>query len=99
MYLVLSVPAAGNAIAAGLTGAAGEISLAPMGGTTAAGDPPDALTAAVAFEPTLTTPQTLSLTVPLANVPAALGTTVNGQTVLDPAKVADLLLVVTYSIA
>ena len=98
MYLVLSVPAAGSAIAAGLTGAAGEISLAPMGGTTTAGDPPDALTAAVAFEPTLTTPQALSLTVPLANVPAALGTTVNGQTVLDPAKVADLLLVVTYSI-
>jgi len=98
MYLVLSVPAAGNTIAASMTGAAGEISLAPMGGTTTGGDPPDALTASVAFEPNLAAPQTLSLTVPLANVPAALATTVNGQTILDPAKVADLLLVITYSI-
>ena len=98
LYLVLSVPTAGNTIAAGLTGAAGEISLAPMGGTTTGGDPPDALTASVAFEPSLAAPQTLSLTVPLANVPAALGTTMNGQTVLDPGKVEDLLLVITYSI-
>ncbi len=98
LYLALSVPAAGNTIAAGFTGSANPISLAPMPGQTTAGEPIDALTASVAFSPGLVTPQTLSLTIPSANVPAALSTTVNGQTVLDPAKVEDVLLVITYSI-
>jgi hypothetical protein len=98
MYLVLSVPAGGDTIAAGLTGTAGGISLAPMAGQTTAGDPIDALTASVAFAPSLAVPQTPSLTVPLANIPADLGTTVNGQTLLDPDKVEDLLLVITYAI-
>ena len=98
LYLALSVPAAGNTIPAGFTGSANPISLAPMPGQTTAGEPIDALTASVAFSPGLVTPQTLSLTIPSANVPAALSTTVNGQTVLDPAKVEDVLLVITYSI-
>jgi hypothetical protein len=98
LYLVLSVPAAGNTIVAGLTGSANPISLAPMTGQTTAGQPINALTASVTFSPALASPQTLTLTIPSANVPAALSTTVQGQAVLDPAKVEDILLVITYSI-
>jgi hypothetical protein len=43
-----------------------------MPGQATAGDPPDALTAAVEFAPSLAVPETPSLMVPLANVPAAL---------------------------
>lgn len=98
LYLVLTVPTEGNTISAGFTGSPGPISLAPMPGQTTAGDPIDALTASVTYAPALAVPQTLSLTVPSADVPAVLSTTVNGQTVLDPAKVEDVLLVITYSI-
>ncbi|HEY4239641.1 MAG TPA: neuraminidase-like domain-containing protein [Kofleriaceae bacterium] len=42
-------------------------------------------------------PQPLVLTVPGANVPTALATTAGGQTRLDPAKVTDLVLVLTYT--
>ena len=90
--------AEGNTIAADFTGSPEQISLAPMPGQTTAGDPINALTASVAFSPGLVTPQTMDLTVPSANVPANLGTTVNGQTVLDPTRVEDILLVITYSI-
>jgi hypothetical protein len=98
LYLVLTVPAEGNTIPADFSGSTDPISLAPMPGQTTAGEPINALAASVAYAPALAVPQTLSLTVPSANVPPALGTTVNEQTVLDPAKVEDVLLVITYSI-
>jgi hypothetical protein len=41
---------------------------------------------------------TLSLTIALADIPAALGVTAGERTLLDPAKVEDVLLVISYSI-
>jgi len=98
LYLVLSVSAEGNTIPADFTGAPSQISLAPVPGQTTAGEPVNALTASVPYSPGLAAPQTLSLTIASADVPGALGTTRSGQAVLDPAKVEDILLVITYAI-
>jgi hypothetical protein len=98
MYLVLSVAASGNTIPATFSGSASPISLAPMPGQTTANTAIDALTAEVTFTPTVSTPQTFTLTINSADIPPGLATTVNGQTVLDPAKVGDILLVLNYSI-
>ena len=97
-YVVLSVPAAGNTIQASFTGVSGSVTLAPVPGQTSAGNPIEALTATVNFSPALAAPQTLSLTVETANIPAALATVVAGQTVFDPIKVEDILMVIQYSI-
>ena len=100
-YVVLSVPAADNSIPATLTGTGGLsdlVSLAPMPGTTSAGGAIEALTATMNFSPALAAPQTFSLVVETANIPAALATVVAGQTVFDPARVEDILLVIQYSI-
>ncbi len=88
-YVVLSVPAADNSIPATLTGTGGLsdlVSLAPMPGTTSAGGAIEALTATMNFSPALAAPQTFSLVVETANIPAALATVVAGQTVFDPSK-------------
>ena len=98
VYLVLSVPATNNGFNADFTGAPNPIQLTPVAGQTTAGEPPNALTTSVAYAPSLAAPQTLTMTVPVANIPAKLSTTVNGQDVLDPTKVEDVLLVITYSI-
>jgi hypothetical protein len=99
LNIALAVPAAGNTIPATYvlgTSAATAIALSPAPGQTSSGDPIAALTAS--FATTTATPQTLTLTVPGNTLPAALATTVNGQTRLDPDKVQDILLVIEYSI-
>jgi hypothetical protein len=101
LYAVLSVAADGNTIAAGLTGAGPDrpISLTPMQDPTTSGDPAMALSATgITFAPALAAPQTLNLTIPLADIPDGLGTSVGQRTVLDPDKIEDVLLVITYSI-
>jgi hypothetical protein len=98
VYFVLSVPAAGNTIPASFSSPASAVSLAPMPGETAANTAIEALTAQVNFSPPAAAPQTFTLTIPTASVPPALATKVGGLTVLDPAKVMDILLVIDYSI-
>jgi hypothetical protein len=101
VYLALSVAAAGNTMAASLGptgGSSTPLTLAPSTAQTTAGDPVAALTATATLSPALTTPQSLALSIPSASLPAALSTTVNGQVRLDPSKIEDVLLVITYSI-
>jgi hypothetical protein len=43
-------------------------------------------------------PQSFTVTVPAASVPAALAITVNGQTRLGRNKIEDILLIINYSI-
>jgi hypothetical protein len=98
-YVVLSTAAAGNNIAAsfGPTGGAmSSLSLAPAPGQTTAGDPVNALTATVS--PSLPAPQSFTLSVPVATLPAALTVTSGTEMLLDSSKVEDILLVVTYLI-
>ena len=99
-YVVLSVPAAGNTLATtfGPTGGTSpqSLSLSPMTGQTAAGNAISAITAAAPVS--ASAPQSFTLMIPSANIPAALGITVSGQTRLDPSKIEDILLVITYSI-
>jgi hypothetical protein len=101
VYLALSVAAAGNTMAASLGptgGSSTPLTLAPSTAQTTAGDPVAALTATATLSPALTTPQSLALSIPSASLPAALSTTVNGQVRLDPSKIEDVLLVITYLI-
>jgi hypothetical protein len=98
MYLVLSTSASGNTIPATFSGSAGPISLAPMPGQTTANTAIEALTAQVTFTPTVSAPQTFTLTINSTDIPPGLATKVNGKTVLDSAKVGDILLVLNYSI-
>jgi hypothetical protein len=100
-YFVLSVPAAGNTIAAtfSFTGETpASLSLAPANMQTTAGNAIAALAASATPSPPVPTPQSVLVTVPAASVPAALATTVNGQTLLDPTKIEDILITVDYSI-
>ncbi|MGA9671980.1 MAG: hypothetical protein WBQ94_22400, partial [Terracidiphilus sp.] len=98
MYVVLSVPSSGNTIPATFSGSANPISLAPMPGQTTANTAIEALTAQVTFTPTVSAPQTFTLTISSTDIPPGLATKVNGQTVLDPNKFKDVLLVLNYSI-
>ena len=98
LYLVLSVPATNNAFNADFTGAPNPIQLAPMQRKTTTNENPNALTTAtISYPANFNAPQTLTLTVPSANVPDGLKPP-SRQHVLDPAKVEDVLLVITYSI-
>lgn len=104
-YVVLSVPAAGNNIAANFSiggGAPESLALAPVPGQTTAGNAIEALTGSPSPSPSVSAqvavPQSFTVTVPAASVPAALGITVNGQTRLDPTKIEDILLIIQYSI-
>jgi Tc toxin complex TcA C-terminal TcB-binding domain/Neuraminidase-like domain/Putative peptidoglycan binding domain/Salmonella virulence plasmid 28.1kDa A protein len=104
-YVVLSVPATGNDIQANFAiggGAAESLALSPdTSRQTTAGDAIQALTGTPSPSPSspVALPQSFTVTVPAAKVPQALGITVNGQTRLDPAKIEDILLIVTYSIS
>jgi len=101
VYFALSVPAAGNTMPASFGPAGGSstaLTLAPSTAQTTAGDPVPALTATATLSPAVTTPQSFALTIPSASIPVALSTTVNGQVRLDPSKIEDVLLVITYSI-
>jgi len=98
MYVVLSVPASGNTIPATFSGSVNPISLAPMPGQTTSNTAIEALTAQVTFTPAVSAPQTFTLTINSSDIPPGLATKVNGQTVLDPTKVEDILLVLNYSI-
>jgi len=98
-WVVLAVPAAGNNMQVNFSASANPVTLAPAPGQTTAGNALEALMASVAISPALAAPQTMTLTLPLANIPASLGVKVSGQTQLDPSKVLDILLVVSYSIS
>jgi hypothetical protein len=65
--------------------------------TTTSEDPNALTTATISYPANFSAPQTLTLTVPSANVPGGLKPP-SQQDVLDPAKVEDVLLVITYSI-
>jgi hypothetical protein len=100
-HVVLSVAAAGNTIPAafGPTGGiTAPLSFAPAPGSTTAGSPLSALTASAPIAPAAAVPQSFTVTVPAATIPLGLAVTVSGQTRLDPTKVEDILLIVTYSI-
>ncbi len=100
-YFVLSVPAAGNTIVAAFSFTGGtpeSLSLGPANVQTTARNPIAALTAAATPSAPVSAPQSLLVTVPAASVPAGLATTVNGQTLLDPTKIEDILLTIDYSI-
>jgi hypothetical protein len=104
-YIVLSVPATGNNIAASFSiggGSPEALALAPAPGQTTAGNALDALTGSPAPSPSASSqvamPQSFVVTVPGASVPAALAVLVNGQTRLDPSKVEDILVIINYSI-
>lgn len=98
LYVPLSVDAANNSIAA---------TFGPMGGPAAplslaqvhdANGNPIAAALMASVQPAVAAPQSFTLTVPDTNVLVALAATVNGQTRLDPTKIADVLLVVIYAI-
>ena len=57
-----------------------------------------ALTATATLSPAITTPQSFALTIPSASIPVCVINAVNGQERLDPSKIEDVLLVITYSI-
>jgi hypothetical protein len=104
-YMVLSVSAAGNNIAATFAigaGAPEALPFAPAPGQTTVGNALEALTGTPAPSPSTTAqvalPQSFTVTVPSASIPSALGITVGGQTRLDPSKIEDILLVINYSI-
>jgi hypothetical protein len=78
------------------TAAPAPLLLAPAPGQTTAGGALAALTASVAAA--VATPETLTVTILAADVPASLAIAVNGITRLDPSKVEDILLVIQYSI-
>jgi hypothetical protein len=98
VYIALSVSAAANTMPATFSGSPNSISLAPMPGQTAAGGAIEALTASIPFAPSLTAPQTFTMTIASTDFPAALATVVNGQTLLDSTKFEDILLVITYQV-
>jgi hypothetical protein len=101
VYVALSIPAAGNTIAASIGPAGGPstaLTLAPSSAQTTGGDPVPALTATATLSPAVMTPQSIALNVPSTSIPTGLSTTVNGQVRLDPSKIEDVLLVITYLI-
>jgi hypothetical protein len=69
-----------------------------MPGETTANTAIEALTAQVTFTPTVSAPQTFTLTINSTDIPPGLATKASGQTILDPTKVGDVLLVLNYSI-
>jgi len=79
-------------------GASQPVSLAAAGGTTSAGGPIAALTSGQITLPSPAAPAPLTLTVPQAGIPAALQTTVGGQTRLNSALIADIVLLIGYQI-
>ena len=99
-YVVLSVAASGNTTPASIAPAPSSAfgSLAPWNAPTTAGNSAEALTASAAYAPSIVSPQTVVLTIPSATLPGGISTTLNGQQILDPAKVQDILLVIDYAI-
>jgi len=97
----LSVPAAGNTMTANfaVAGAAlPSLTLTPAQGTSSDGSAINVLTGS--SSPNLPSPQTFTLTIPVANVPKGPnGLATPDGTRLDPSKIEDILLVVNYSIA
>jgi hypothetical protein len=99
-FVVLSVAAAGNTTPASITPAPTTpfTPLAPWTAQTTAGNPAEALTSSATYTPAIVSPQTVVLTVPSATLPGSISTTVNGQQILDPNKVEDILLIIDYTI-
>jgi hypothetical protein len=99
-YVVLTVAASGNTTPASIAPAPSSAfgSLAPWNAPTTAGNSAEAITASAAYTPSIVSPQTVVLTVPSATLPGGISTTLNGQQILDPAKVQDILLVIDYAI-
>jgi hypothetical protein len=93
-YVVLSLSNSGNTFQATFGPTAGSSS--PLALSVGPGQ---TLTATATFTP-LASPQSFTLTAPApgSTLPTGLTTTVNGQTLLDPTKIQDILLIVNYSI-
>jgi predicted nucleotidyltransferase len=99
-YITLTVPATGIVMDAnfGVTNVANPaaITFAASDLTLGDGSPVPALTASAPLTGSPKAPQSFDLTV--SNVPSGLATTVNGVTSLDPNKIDDILLIISYAI-
>ena len=102
VYFALAQPAPGGTTVActfgPVAGAASNSQLTIVPGNTGAGGPIPALGMNAPIGPPIA-PQPFALTVRSADVPPALAVTRNTQTLLDPAKIEDILLIVGYSIS
>ncbi len=100
-FALTSAPAPGTSIAANFgpsAGAVAAMSLVPVPGTTGAGTAISAIGADAGLAAPVT-PQSFTLSVPEASVPAALAVTVNGHQRLDPNRFEDIVLVLSYRVA
>jgi hypothetical protein len=98
LFFALSLPpSAGTSIAATFGPTGGATNSLALGTSLPAGWNSTAaiLSADAPISPSLA-PQSFTLSVPTTGLPPGLTTTVNGQVLLDPAKVEDVILVVTY---
>jgi hypothetical protein len=99
MFFALSqTPQSGTTIATATFGAtAGTASSLALNATLPAGwtGTPAILWGDFPVSPALA-PQSFTLTVPTAGLPPSLTRTLNGQVLLDPSKVEDIILVITY---
>ena len=107
-YVVLTgVPASGNNIDAATISFNGgtpvTLKLDPSPLNDNQGNPIAALTADFPVSPpalvSQTVPQTVAVTVPSSGIPSGLAITVTGETRLDPNKVEDILMIITYEIS
>ena len=105
-YFALNVSSQDNGMPASSSNVPGALTLTPTTGdcfvNPATGES-ESLTTSLSFNPALAAPQTLALTIQLADIPTGTGglatTTAAGQTLFDPAKFEDILLVLTYTVA
>jgi hypothetical protein len=105
-YFALNVSSQNNGMSASSSNTPAGLTLAPTTGdnnfTNPATGDSESLKTDLAFNPPLAVPQTLALTIALADIPTGAGglaTTVDGQSLFDPAKLQDILLVLTYTVA
>ena len=101
LYFALNVSSQNNGMPASSSNTPAGLTLTPTGPNFA--DPvtgqSQSLSTDLAFTPPLAAPQTLALTVALADIPDGLAITVSGQRLFDPAKLEDILLVLKYTVA
>jgi hypothetical protein len=96
-FTLAQAPASGTSIAATFGPTGGAASSLTLGTSLPAGwtGTPAVLSADASVSPSLA-PQSFTLTVPTAGLPSGLTRTVNGQVLLDRAKIQDVVLVVGY---
>jgi hypothetical protein len=104
-YFALNVSSQNNGMPASSSNTPAGLTLAPTTGvnfTNPATGNSESLSTDLAFNSPLAVPQTLALTIALADIPTGphgLATTVDGQSLFDPVKLEDILLVLTYTVA